>query len=187
MDTMKLGHRCDLIFRTYQNNHEVPYEFGATEAGPKNEDVYGTKTMVEGYIKLPRILKDMLDDLISRVNHDHHSSQLRTIGFITAGLSNVLLQLDRPSRYVSRVTRSKQISISSDPSLFGTTVLPAIVSAWVCREIVADILNIVSSPLTISDPSWLDSCLNVVPPQPVPQTSSSSSTNEKKRTKSRRG
>ncbi|KAG0756412.1 hypothetical protein G6F57_011350 [Rhizopus arrhizus] len=55
-------------FCTYHISHKVPYEFGATESGSKNEGVYGTKTMVEGYIKSPRILKDMLDNLLDQ-NH----------------------------------------------------------------------------------------------------------------------
>jgi hypothetical protein len=103
----------------------------------KNEGVYGTKTMVEGYNKSPRILKDMLDNLLDHAKCNNYSSRLRTVGFINAGLSTVLLLLDRPSNYVSRVTRSKQITISGDPSLFGTTVLPAIFSIWSCREIVS--------------------------------------------------
>lgn len=183
MDAMKHGHRCDLIFRTYQNNHEVPYKFGATEAESKNEDVYDTKTMVEGYIKLPSILKDILDDPFDRMKRSDYSSRLRTVGFINTGFSSVLLQLDRPSKYISRVTRSKQITISGDPSLFGTAVLPAIVSAWSCREIVADVLNVVNSPKITFDSSQLDSCLDVAPQQPMPQTSLSSSTSEKKENK----
>ncbi|KAI7889434.1 uncharacterized protein EV154DRAFT_604034 [Mucor mucedo] len=63
----KYGHKCDLIFRQFKNQHTDPLEFGASEAKPKIEDESGTNFMNEGFYKLPRILKDMLDSLLKEV------------------------------------------------------------------------------------------------------------------------
>jgi hypothetical protein len=113
MESIKFGHRLGLIFRQYNTNHEVPAEFGDSEANVSNDDNYGTKCMEEGYVKLPRSLKDMFDELAGRVDHD-----ISTIGLIHSGLSSTLLQADRPSYYITRITRYKTIDFSSDISLF---------------------------------------------------------------------
>jgi hypothetical protein len=86
MDSVKLGHRMDLIFRQYDHSHEIPAEFGAAETGPGNHDEFGTKLMEEGFMKLPRTLKDMLDDLMCHVDYDDDKIQkLRTIGLLYSG------------------------------------------------------------------------------------------------------
>lgn len=61
---LKHGHRCDLTFRQYNNQHTVHLEFGVSEAKPKIEHDFDTKFMEEGFYKLPRTLKDILDYLL---------------------------------------------------------------------------------------------------------------------------
>ncbi|KAI7904176.1 uncharacterized protein BX663DRAFT_432103, partial [Cokeromyces recurvatus] len=84
---MTYGHRYDLVFRMYDVGHSVPYEFGASEAGAKDEDTVGTKFINEGFYKLPRVLRNMLDCLLERVNFDQRSTSVRTVGFLHAGLA----------------------------------------------------------------------------------------------------
>lgn len=76
MPRMSYGHRCYLVFRTYDVVHYVPCEFGASEAGAKDEDNVGTKFLNENFYKLPRVLKDMLNCLLERVNFDQLLSEL---------------------------------------------------------------------------------------------------------------
>lgn len=99
MPRMAYGHRCDLVFRMYDVGHSVPCEFGASEAGAKDEDTVGTKFINESFYKLPRVLKDMLDCLLERVNFDQRSTSVRTVGFLHSGLACTLIELDRPTTY----------------------------------------------------------------------------------------
>jgi hypothetical protein len=146
MPRLAYGHKCDLVFRQYDNGHNLPLEFGGCEAKPRIEEDYGTKFMQEGFIKLPRMLKGMIDVLLKEINYDNRSTAIRTVGILHSGLSCTMVELDRPTTYVSRVSRGKKIEISNKIEKFGSTVLPAILSSWVCCEIVKDVLNVVSTP-----------------------------------------
>ncbi|KAG0817507.1 hypothetical protein G6F16_001076 [Rhizopus arrhizus] len=119
--------------------------------------------MQEGFIKLPRRLKDMIDVLLKEIDYDNRSTAIRTVGILHSGLSCTMVELDRPTTYVSRVSRGKKIESNNKIEKFGSTVLPAILSSWVCCEIVKDVLNVVRPSL----PS-------------MPTTSSSSETSRKK-------
>jgi hypothetical protein len=159
-------------------------EFGASEAGAKNDDIIGTKFMNEGFYKLPRILKDMLDCLLSQISYDKRSTSLRTVGFLHSGLACTLIELDRPTAYISRVKRHRTIEISnSNISQFGSTVLPALMSSWTCCAIVKELLDIASTSdqnASTNDTSWLNNCLNRHDVPVMPTTSSSIETARKK-------
>lgn len=159
-------------------------EFGASEAKSKIEDESGTNFIIEGFYKLPRTLKDMLDCLLKEINFDHRSTAIRTVGFIHSGLSSTLIQLDRPTKYISRISRCKTLVISNYVSQFGPTVLPVILSTWVCSEVVKEVFEIVSSKNEANedenDIAWLDNCLERSPLPNMPTTSSSSDTTQKK-------
>jgi hypothetical protein len=103
-------------------------EFGASEAQPSIGDESGTNFMKEGFHKLPRTLKDMLDHLLGEINYDDRSTEIRTVGFIHPGLSSTLVELDRPTKYISRISRCKTLKISNSIAQFGSTVLPVIIS-----------------------------------------------------------
>ncbi|KAI7890860.1 uncharacterized protein EV154DRAFT_421467, partial [Mucor mucedo] len=77
--------------------------------------------------KLPITLKDMLGDLIE--TKPELTGSLQTVGFIHSGLTNTMLRVDRPTEYVTRVTRHKTIEISNSIENFGATVLPSMLSA----------------------------------------------------------
>lgn len=64
---LKYGHKCDHVFRQYDNGHSTPLEFGGSEAKPTIEEDFGSKFLEEGFLKLPYILKDMLDVLLEKV------------------------------------------------------------------------------------------------------------------------
>lgn len=142
MSRLAYGYKCDLVFRQYDNGHNLPLEFGGSEAKLRIEEDYGTNFLEEGFIKLPRMLKV--------IDYDNRSTAIRTIGILHSGLSCAMIELDRPTTYVSRVSRGQKIEISSKIEKFGSTVLPAILSSWVCCEIVKDVLNSVeNTPMQI--------------------------------------
>ncbi|KAI8072018.1 hypothetical protein BDF21DRAFT_439730 [Thamnidium elegans] len=125
---LKCGYKCDLVFRQYDSGHSISLEFGESEAKPTIEEDFGSKFLQEGFLKLPYILKDMLDVLLEKVEYDDRSSLLRTVGFIHSGLSCTMVELDRPTTYISRVSRGNTIEISNSVSNFGSTVLSAMLS-----------------------------------------------------------
>ncbi|KAI9485646.1 MAG: hypothetical protein EXX96DRAFT_474434 [Benjaminiella poitrasii] len=133
---MTYGHRCDLVFRMYDVGHSVPCEFGASEAGAKDEDTEGTKFISENFYKLPRVLKDMLDCLSEKVNLDQRLTSVRSVDFLHSGLACVLIELERPTTYISRIKRHKTIEIGSSISQFNSTVLLALVAIWTCCKII---------------------------------------------------
>ncbi|KAL7310014.1 hypothetical protein PS15m_012255 [Mucor circinelloides] len=183
MSRLAYGHKCDLVFRQYDNGHNLPLEFGGSEAKPRIEEDYGTNFLEEGFIKLPRMLKDMMDVLLKVIDYDNRSTAIRTIGILHSGLSCAMVELDGPTTYVSRVSRGKKIEISSKIEKFGSTVLPAILSSWVCCEIVKDVLNAVENTPHAdknNDFSWLDTCLENPLLPSMPTTSPSSKTSRKK-------
>ena len=101
----------------------------------------------------------MLDDLIKTKPSMYKC--LQTVGFIHSGLSSTMLNVDRPTRNITRVTRQEPIVISHAIEHFGETVLPAMVSVWIATDIVKstfDILNVLPPPANgenEDDFSWM--------------------------------
>ncbi|KAI7897047.1 uncharacterized protein EV154DRAFT_410522, partial [Mucor mucedo] len=120
----KMGHRFDMIFCENRVGHDETIEYGASEVGGLYDGNQGTKRLEEGCKKLPKCLKDMLN--------------------------NLLLKKDNKSR---------KTHISNDISGFGSTVLPAIYSAWIAKEVVKDVQGALISSVgcdDVGDSSWLD-------------------------------
>jgi hypothetical protein len=187
MDPMQFGHRLDMIFRQSVADHSEAMEFGGSEAGIKDSGDYGTKYLHERMYKLPCALKDMLDRLYKNTPNTYHMqyNQLRTAGFINSGLNSQMITLGRPTMYVSRVNSYKSISIDSHISQFNS-LIPAVYSAWACREIVVEVMNLVNA--FENNCLDLDTCLLNTPPSPMPVTTSSTETasskaSSKKKTK----
>ncbi|KAG2196700.1 hypothetical protein INT47_009610 [Mucor saturninus] len=67
----------------------MPLEFGRSEAKPTIKEDFGSKFLQEGFLKLPYILKDMLDVLLEKVGYDGRSSLLRTVGMTLTGSTAV--------------------------------------------------------------------------------------------------
>jgi hypothetical protein len=95
MKRMEIGKKCDLILRESKANHEETYEFGVGESGKEYND---SKHLLEGNLVIPKVLKDMLDQLITNNNNKH--KVLATFGIQTSGLTITLLVADRPTRYI---------------------------------------------------------------------------------------
>lgn len=180
---MTYGHRCDLIFRNYENGHSVPIEFGASEAGAKNTDRTGTKLMKEGFYKLLRTLKDMLDHLLTQANYDEKATSLRTVDFLHSGLACTMVELDRPTTYILRVKRHRTTEISKNITQFGSTVLPALIACWTCCTIIKEALDIISlsdENTAVDYASLLYDCLDRVGVPTMPTTSAFTETSRKK-------
>lgn len=81
-----------------------------------------------------------------------------------AGLSITLLAADRPTPYITRITKIKDLSISSDASHFTGSILPLIVLVWQFKQQILKMKNQVffnkerNYPKDTSE--WLNTCLN---------------------------
>ncbi|CAO3702323.1 unnamed protein product [Rhizopus stolonifer] len=167
----------------YDVGHSIPCDFGASETGIRNDDITGTKFMNESFYKLPHTLKDMLDYLLTQVDYDKRSTSLCTVGFLHSGLSSTLIEVDRPTTYISRVKRHRTVEISNSVFRFGPTVLPTLITAWTCCAITKEVLDIISTSdqnINTSDTSWLSNCLDMSGTPFTPTTSSSTETARKR-------
>ncbi|KAG1455819.1 hypothetical protein G6F55_006853 [Rhizopus delemar] len=177
-----MGHKCDSVFRTYQVKHSKGLEFGATEAKGNYDN--SSDHLKDALYKLPRTLKDMLDDLIE--TKPELRGSLQTVGFIHSGLANTMLQVDRPTEYVTRVTRHKTIEISHSIENFGATILLSMLSAWICAEIVNQVFQLFTSSSEEAGEkefSWMRNYLEKQKVLPMPATSRSTETRSRKKTK----
>ncbi|KAG0173721.1 hypothetical protein DFQ29_007781, partial [Apophysomyces sp. BC1021] len=58
----KIGRKCDIIIRGVEMEHSKIKEYGAGEVGSLFE-ISGTKVLREANLKLPKVMRDMLNDL----------------------------------------------------------------------------------------------------------------------------
>jgi hypothetical protein len=77
-------------------------------------------------------MKDILDKLL--ISNQNESKDLSVFGIQTAGLSITLLAADRPTPYITRITKIKDLSISNDISHFTRSILPLIVLVWQFKQ-----------------------------------------------------
>ncbi|EIE88781.1 hypothetical protein RO3G_13492 [Rhizopus delemar RA 99-880] len=149
---IRSGYKCDMIVRERKANHEEANEFGAGETGVKSS---GTKHIEEGGIKLPKVLKDMLDNLVFNNNGSYES--LATFGLRQSGLNITLIITDKPKAYITRITRLKQLSFPSEVRLFGKQVLPLLVLMWQFKQQILKIQQHIScnQDNNLSNSDWL--------------------------------
>ncbi|GBC08988.1 hypothetical protein RclHR1_08520014 [Rhizophagus clarus] len=126
----KIGRRGDWILRAVGNGNKD--EFGAGEAGKDWTDKYGTKYLKEIGLKLPKTLKDMLMNLMEKVNWVKEvRKNIQTVGIIHEGLMMALVYADNPKGYVCRFRRSQLMEVPDTAEKFDSilTILASILTA----------------------------------------------------------
>lgn len=78
-----MGYRCDLSIRHHGLTNEINMEYYASKVGIKNKELE-RKEIHEIFLKLPRLLKDMLDTLIVQKNLEN-TEDIYTYGIICSG------------------------------------------------------------------------------------------------------
>ncbi|CAG8501792.1 11713_t:CDS:10 [Paraglomus brasilianum] len=132
-----MGRRGDLIIR---KGH---LEYGCSEAGKNFDGKNGTKIIKEGGLKMPKMLRDMLNDLCEAVEmQECKIRKLETIGFIIAGLRISLIRVDLPAGHVYRLSRTRLFEIPTQVSEFGAKVLLIISLVWKAKEIVKNVIKL---------------------------------------------
>lgn len=153
-----VGYKCDLIIRESKVQYEHAYEYYVGETAIEYQN---TKTLEEMRLKLSKIMKGMLDGLIIYSKSDY--TNLTVFGVDYAGLSLTLSAADRPSTYITKITRLEDHSIASDVAFFGSTILPLLVLIWQVKQQIIKVKNHILSNQTRLNTSnssdWLQSCL----------------------------
>jgi hypothetical protein len=162
--------------------HSKGLDFSATEAKTRTYDS-SLDQLKDAFYKLPKTLKDMLDALIEA--KPEFGGSLQNVGFVQSGFSSTMVQVDRPTEYITRVTRHKTVGVSHVIENFGGTILPSMLSAWICTEIVNQVFQIFISLAEEGEENffWMRNYLEKRKGSPVPTTSRSNETSSRKKTK----
>ncbi|KAI8065806.1 hypothetical protein BC940DRAFT_303641 [Gongronella butleri] len=87
-DRKKIGRKCDIIIRSTDSAHNTPKEYGAGEAGPIM-DAKGTKMRKEGQMKLPKVMRDMFNNLAAKIDHAK-LGHLQIVGYLHYGKTQLM-------------------------------------------------------------------------------------------------
>ncbi|GES90377.1 C2H2-type zinc finger transcription factor [Rhizophagus clarus] len=118
----KIGRRGDWILRAVGNGNKD--EFGAGEAGKDWTDKFGTKYLKEIGLKLPKTLKDMLMNLMERINWIKEvRKNIQTVGIIHEGLMMSLVYADNPKGYICRFRRSDLMEVPDTAEKFDSILM----------------------------------------------------------------
>ncbi|CAG8624076.1 15273_t:CDS:2, partial [Racocetra fulgida] len=85
------------------------------QAGRQFEGQNGTKLLLERGLKMPKVMKDMFNQLCNTFDHDERKTH-------------------SPAGYVCRISRTKSHFIASNIKEFGQKTLPVIVMAWKAKD-----------------------------------------------------
>lgn len=118
-----------MIVREEKADHEYADEYGVGETAINH---FNTKTIQKKGVKSPTVMKDMLDKLVT--SNQNIYENLSVFGIQNSGLSITLLAADKPTPYITRKTKIKDISVSSDVSHFTTSILPLIILIWQFKQ-----------------------------------------------------
>ncbi|KAI8379815.1 hypothetical protein EDC96DRAFT_491827 [Choanephora cucurbitarum] len=113
------------------------YEFACAEYGKEDKKDVNMKEVVEGAIKLPKELKNMLVRQLSRLqnNEEEKMKQVRTLGFLCSKLRMTLQVLDQPSGYVCRLLKFEEAKVPSSPDNFARDVTKVLEVVWQAKEL----------------------------------------------------
>lgn len=81
----------DLILKAHVQEHEIATKYGVGVAGRLFQGSSGTKTLVESGLKLPKLLKGMLDSIARNcLQHDSDkTSKIETVDHVFSGKTNI--------------------------------------------------------------------------------------------------
>ncbi|CAG8544423.1 11317_t:CDS:10, partial [Paraglomus brasilianum] len=109
-ENVEIARRGDGIVRKFL--HGSVLEFGGAEVG-----------LAEGSLKLPKMLRDMLMKLSEQVKWQQEIvSKLETIGYVHNGTVLMIMSIDNPVGYVTRVTRSDFFEIPESVEFFSSAL-----------------------------------------------------------------
>ncbi|KAI9274632.1 hypothetical protein BDA99DRAFT_432095 [Phascolomyces articulosus] len=155
MKKMEIGHKVDLLF-----THEKQ-EFGCGEAGLKG-DKNGMKAMIESNLKLPRLLKDMLCELV--YESPSKIRDTKVAGFIISGLNLTLIVMDSPAGCLTRVSKIGPLAYPTTPEVFAKKMIPLLMLTWQVKSLMKESVRLICFDDTVEEPSFDASPSCPIPP-----------------------
>ncbi|KAI9495808.1 hypothetical protein BDB00DRAFT_759640, partial [Zychaea mexicana] len=164
LDRKLVGTKVDLIFIN------GAHEYGCLEVTCSN-DQHNTKATIEGRLKLPRTLKDMLASLSKMAPTRTHD--LKVIGFIVTGRNLTLYILDCPNSSVVRIKKFGLYEFPSSVEQFSKMFIPLLSLVWQAKTIMKNTLAIINDDDDIVLPTDDGLIPSPIPPcMPSPKASS---------------
>ncbi|RCH87751.1 hypothetical protein CU097_009214 [Rhizopus azygosporus] len=140
-----MTHVWHFIDTVFNGEDKITFLRGEASSSSSSKRKNKDRSIAAGLVKLPKCLKDMLDSILP-IGDDN--KKLQTVGFIHSGLQSYVVRENRPTKYITRIQKSRNYHLSSDISQFGTTVLPAIYIAWIIKDIVRNTYNTIQESNT---------------------------------------
>ncbi|KAI7851221.1 hypothetical protein BDC45DRAFT_572304 [Circinella umbellata] len=128
VENSKMGRRTDTA---YIGGNDV--EVGCLEIGKTNHQ---TKEFMDGSIKMPIAMKDMLMKLVEQ--NSSLVNQLHILGYLIMGKKISLMDMDIPKGYVTRIRRTKQVLYPDSSDNFVVRIGPLLELAAIGKEIAED-------------------------------------------------
>ncbi|CAG8662110.1 8669_t:CDS:2, partial [Diversispora eburnea] len=101
-----------------------------SEAGKHYEGQGATKWLHESGLKLPKMMRDMFVSLCKKTDWDPEKMEkMETVGHIHGGLVLMIMTLDLPAGYVTRINKSELYRIPEDIESFNDAI-ELITAVW---------------------------------------------------------
>ncbi|OBZ88591.1 hypothetical protein A0J61_03373, partial [Choanephora cucurbitarum] len=112
------------------------FEYGCAEYGKDDKKGMNVKEAVEGSLKLPKEMKNLLKRLLSRVSREDEEEmkKIKTIGFLCSHLRMNCLIMDQPSGYACRLLRLEEAEMPSKMEDFGAALSQVLDTVWKMKE-----------------------------------------------------
>ncbi|CAO3593563.1 unnamed protein product [Absidia cylindrospora] len=124
----RYGHKVDMLFRSGE------VELGCLEAGKEQGNIeISTKEWKNGYLKQPKVLKDMLY-VLSR-NKSQQANVFRTVGLTLMGHKLTMMVMDSPNGYVGRLQRTDAWYFPNNVFEFVTSIPQLLRLTWTANLI----------------------------------------------------
>ncbi|CAO3588483.1 unnamed protein product [Absidia cylindrospora] len=168
-DRKKMGPRLDLIFKCGEQ------ENGAAEIGRNTLGVSDSKFMLDGGLKLPKSLKDMISLMVDQCPEKRN--ELRTIGLVIMGSNIQLISVDIPFGNVCRLTKTTLFKFPLTYDKFKHDIQPIIKLIWKSYQAI----KVNTALITHSNPSLDVDTLKIIPTLPLPPSYTPAKSTRKKR------
>ncbi|KAF7723901.1 hypothetical protein EC973_001524 [Apophysomyces ossiformis] len=148
-----VGQKVDMIVRF------VAEEFACAEAGRDSNGT--TKELVEGMLKCPKSLRDMIFKLATLNPSEVHD--IVTFGFVFMGLKMTCLTMDCPAGYVCRLQRLGPILYPESEQTFVARITSLILTVWRIKAMMKRSLAVVQN-----EKAFIPSFKQPKPQNPLP-------------------
>ncbi|KAG0166868.1 hypothetical protein DFQ29_000761 [Apophysomyces sp. BC1021] len=158
------GHQADFLLKLSTS------ELACAEVGKKDGGATGSKELREAGLKCPKMMKDMMGNLIATYPH---ANDLVTVGYIIMGLNIRALVMDNPSSHVCRIQGTLPLHFPTTLDTFAIQVGEILCLIMQTKELIKKTMNTINSSRKISNITYnyLTACLPpcAMSPKPSPK------------------